>query len=44
MKHLKPIVKLRQAYCGIVDIQIVACMEYSLAREPQAEAYLRGGL
>jgi len=44
MKHLQPILELRQAYRGIVDIQVVACMEYSLAQQPQAESYLRAAV
>ncbi len=41
MNHLLPILELKREYQGIVDIQVVACMEYSLAQEPQAEGYLR---
>lgn len=44
LKYLHPILELREAYSGLVDIQIVACMEYSLAQEPEAEQYLRAAM
>lgn len=44
LNHLHPIVELREQYRGIVDIEIVACMEYSLAQEPKADMYLRAAM
>jgi len=40
MKHLEAVLELKAAYLGIVDIQIVACMEYPLATEPEAALWL----
>ncbi len=40
MKHLEAVLELRDAYRGVVDIQVVACMEYPLAAEPEAAAWL----
>lgn len=43
-KHLQALVELREAYRGVVDIQIVACMQYSLREQPDAERILRFAL
>ena len=40
MKHLNAVLELREAYRGVVDIQIVACMEYPLTAEPEAAFWL----
>ena len=44
MRNLHPILELRQAYRNIVDIQVVAFIDYPLAEEPKAEEYLRAAM
>lgn len=43
-KHLAALLELREAYRGRVDIQIVACMQYSFREEPRGEECLRTAL
>ena len=44
LKHTQSIIELKRKYSGCVDLQIVACMEYPLEQEPDAEHYLREAL
>jgi cytosine deaminase len=43
-KHLEALLDLRKKYQGLVDIQILACTQYSLDQEPKGEECLRSAL